>query len=272
MKKIILTIMACLFTIASVNATTYTPASRVSTVGAQIISKNGLPTVKYSVVSTDTVNTNIATTKTLQVSKTKLNYAGNDNETAAVISQEIGAIVNAAASKKSFISSVSNSVLSNISDEKLQNLATLTQQISLSNMSEKDQMDADITGVDLMIKAGYNPLAMIVILGKMEGSLRDALQMQPANLKRTMNIYDYLSYNYPAKVKAGYACNEYRNFVAYIQPTITKRNSNKKELAKFQKTQAKAKKDRERQLLRYKVTGGTNGWDVTKSLLEGSKS
>ena len=87
-----------------------------------------------------------------------------------------------------------------------------------------------------------------------------------------MNIYDYLSYNYPAKVKAGYACNEYRNFVAYIQPTITKRNSNKKELAKFQKTQAKAKKDRERQLLRYKVTGGTNGWDVTKSLLEGSKS
>ena len=263
MKKIILTIVACLFAMASVNAATYSPASRVSTVGAQITSKNGLPTVKYSVVSTDTVNTNIATTKTLQVSKTKLNYAGNDNETAAVISQEIGAIVNAAASKKSFISSVSNSVLSNISDEKLQNLATLTQQISLSNMSEKDQMDADITGVDLMIKAGYNPLAMIVILGKMEGSLKDALQMQPANLKRTMNIYDYLSYNYPAKVKAGY--------VAYIQPTITKRNSNKKELAKFQKTQAKAKKDRERQLLRYKVTGGTNGWDVTRALLENSK-
>lgn len=257
---------------ASVNAATYTPASRVSTVGTQITSKNGLPAIEYTVVTTDPVNTGIATTKTLQVSKTKLSYAGNDNETAAIVAQEFGAVVNAAASKKSLISSVSSSMLSNITDEKLQNFAAYTQQISLNNMSEKDQMNADITGIDLMINAGYNPLAMIVVLGKMEGSLKEALQSQPANFKRTMNIYDYLSYNYPEKVKAGYACNEYRNFVSYIQPTIDKRNSDKKELAKFKKTQTKAKKDREKQLLKYKVTGGTNCWDITKTLLENSKS
>lgn len=269
MKKIILTVIACLFVAMSVNAA-YVPASRVTTVGSQLITKNGLPKISFSVVETDTINTNINLTKKLEVNKTKLSYAGNDNETAAVIAQEIGAIVNAAASKKSIVNAVSNSIIGNITDESLLNVANLTQQISLNNMSMKDQMSADITGVDLMIKAGYNPLAMIVVLGKMEGSLSEALQMQPANLKRTMNIYDYLSYNYPAKVKAGYGCNEYRNFIAYIQPTIDKRNSNKKELAKFQKKQAKAKQDRERQLLRYKVTGGVNGWNVTKTLLENS--
>lgn len=268
MKKIILTVMACALTVLSVGAATFNPQTRVNTVGGTIITKNALPTVKFAVVESAADNSNVTTTKLLNVAKTDLKYAGNDNEVAAVIAKEMGAIVNAAASKKSLVSAVSNSVLSNIADEKLQNVANLTQQISLNNMSAKDQMNADITGVDLMIQAGYNPLAMIVVLGKMEGSLTDALQMQPANLKRTMNIYDYLSYNYPEKVKAGYACNEYRNFIAYIQPTINKRNSDKKELAKFQKEQAKAKKDREKQLLKYKVTGGVNGWDVTKTLLE----
>ena len=135
-------------------------------------------------------------------------------------------------------------------------------------MSEKDQMVADVTGTDLMIQAGYNPLAMIVVLGKMPGSTMDVLKSQPNNFKRTMYIYDYLAYNYPSKVKAGYNCKEYKNFLAYIQPTINERNSNKAKLAKFQKEQAKLKKERAKQIAKYKATGGLNGWDASYTILK----
>lgn len=267
MKKILLTLLF-LFAMLSANAATFNPESRVTTVGNTLISKNGLPSVNFYVTNSSVDNGDVVTSKKLYVSRDKLKYAGNDNEVASVIAQEMGAIVNASASKKSLINSVSNSILGNISSDGLYNFASMTQQLALSNMNTKDLMNADITGADLMIKAGYNPLAMIVVLGKMEGSLTDAFKMQPANLERTMNIYDYLSYNYPEKVKAGYACNEYRNFVAYIQPTIDERNSDKKALEKFQKEQANAKKEREKQLLKYKVTGGANGWNVTQTLLK----
>jgi len=268
MKKLIILSLLSMFTLLGAFAVTYVSTDRVESVGKVLISKNALPSVSYAVVESSADNSNVQTTKLVNIAKTDLNYTGNDNEVASVIARELGAIVNAAASKKDFMNTVSNSILSNITDEKLLNVANVTQQISLNNMSAKEEMNADITGVDLMINAGYNPLAMIVVLGKMEGSLTENLQMQPANFKRCMNIYDYLSYNYPDKVKAGYACNEYRNFVAYIQPIIDERTNNKKVLAKFEKQQAKAKKDREKQLLRYKVTGGVNTWDITKALLE----
>lgn len=267
MKKILLTLL-CLLAMLSTNAATFNSESRVTTVGNTLINKNGLPSVSFQVVNGDINNGDVVTSKKILISRDKLKYTGNDNEVAAVISQEIGAIVNASASKNSLINSVSNSILGNISSEGLYSFANVTQQLALSNMNKKDLMNADITGLDLMINAGYNPLAMIVVLGKMEGSLTDAFKMQPANLERTMNIYDYLSYNYPEKVKAGYACNEYRNFIAYIQPTIDERNNDKKALEKFQKEQAKAKKEREKQLLKYKVTGGANGWNITQTLLQ----
>lgn len=96
----------------------------------------------------------------------------------------------------------------------------------------------------------------------------DILKSQPINFKRAMYIYDYLSYNYPSKVKAGYGCQEYKNFLAYIQPTIDERNADKKKLAKFQKEQAKLKKERARQIAKYRATGGLNGWDASYTILK----
>ena len=83
-----------------------------------------------------------------------------------------------------------------------------------------------------------------------------------------MNIYDYLLYNYPSKVKSGYACNEYRFFLTYADPIVEKRNSSERKMEKFQKEQAKKKAERAKQIARYKATGGLNGWDATYTLLE----
>lgn len=79
-----------------------------------------------------------------------------------------------------------------------------------------------------MANAGYNPLAIIVVLTKQTGTYWETLQGKPANADRAMNVYDYTSYAYPAKLKAGYSCNEYKNFLTYANTVLAERKDNKK--------------------------------------------
>lgn len=269
MKKLILSlILAGTFAIPAFSAT-WSAVDRVPTVGKQILTKNNLPTnTKFVVTETAVVNSTSNTNNEIYIQKEALGYTGNDNEVAAVISQEIGTMINANASKKKFVSNITSALAGSVSGEDAQNNALILNELAMNNMSAKDQMDADITGTDLMIQAGYNPLAMIVVLGKMPGSTMDTLKSQPNNFKRSMYIYDYLAYNYPSKVKSGYNCKEYKNFVAYIQPTINERNADKKKLAKFNKEQAKLKATRAKQIAKYKATGGLNGWDASYTILK----
>lgn len=269
MKKILLSLFLAASLAVPSLAATWSAVDRVPVVGKQVLSKNSLPTTTTFVI-TDVEVTNSTSNENnkIYINKTNLNYTGNDNEVAAVIAQEIGALVNANASKKKLVSNITSALAGSFVDTSLETTALAANEFTLNNMSEKDQMNADITGVDLMIQAGYNPLAMIVVLGKMPGSTMDILKSQPNNYKRTMYIYDYLAYNYPSKVKAGYNCQEYKNFLAYIQPTIDERNSNSKKLAKWEKEQAKLKKERAKQIAKYKATGGLNGWDASYTILK----
>lgn len=268
MKKVLLLFMAILLTSPAFSAT-WSAVDRVTTVGNQILTKNSLPTdTKFVVTETAVVNSTSNTNNELYIQKTDLGYTGNDNEVASIIAKELGVIINANASKKKFVSNLTSALAGSLTDESAQNKALIVNELTMNSISEKDQMNADITGVDLMIQANYNPLAFIVVLGKMPGSTMDTLKSQPNNFKRSMYIYDYLSYNYPSKVKAGYACQEYRNFLSYIEPTINERNSNKKKLEKFEKEQAKLKADRAKQIAKYKATGGLNGWDASYNILK----
>lgn len=268
MKKLLLLFMAVLLAAPSF-AATWSAVDRVPTVGKQVLSKNNLPAdAKFVVTETEVTNSTSNTNNEIYIQKTDLGYTGNDNEVAAVIAQELGVIINANASKKKLVSNITSAIAGNVSGESAQNNTLLLNQFAMNSMSEKDQMNADITGIDLMIQAGYNPLAMIVVLGKMPGSTIDTLKSQPNNFKRTMYIYNYLAYNYPSKIKAGYNCQEYKNFAAYIQPTIDERNADKKKLEKFNKEQAKLKKERAQQIAKYKATGGLNGWDASYTILK----
>ena len=159
---------------APVFSATWSAVDRVPTVGKQILSKNSLPsTTKFVVTETAVTNSTSNANNELYVQKTDLGYTGNDNEVAAVISQEIGAVINANASKKKFVSNVTSAIAGNFVDTNLEKSALIANELTLNNMSEKDKMNADVTGVDLMIQAGYNPLAMSVVLGKMPGSTVD---------------------------------------------------------------------------------------------------
>ena len=241
---------------------------RVSTVGAQIVKSNSLSSaINFKVVNGAADNSNATINNTIQISSTDLTYTGNDNEVAYVVAHELGGIINDNVGKKKVRNYLKSAITNTLSEDNVisnaMNSDYVTNKESLSQAKE-----ADIMGIDLMINAGYNPLAGIVVLTKMPGSTWETLQGKPANSERAMYIYDYLTYNFPAKIKAGYACNEYRNFLTYADPIVAERNSSKKKLEKFNKEQAKIKSNRTKQLAKYKSTGGLSSWNVTYELLQ----
>ena len=265
MKKIFLVLFALTMIIAPVSA--YDAKDRVPVVGKKLLEKNGLPTdTKFEVVEADADNSNVATSNIIYVSATNLNYAGNDNEVAAVVSNEIGHIINGKTSKTKLRNMAKSVITSNLSSDNLITTAANSEYVA-KKTSLNDNKSADITGSDLMIQAGYNPLAMVVLVTKMPGSSMEILRGIPSNSERAMNVYDYLTYNYPSKVKVGYGCKEYTAFLNYANPIVEERNASTKKLAKFNKQQEKNKAERIKNISQYKSTG-TSSWDTSYQLIQ----
>lgn len=267
MKKLFISLFALGLLAMPANAATWVAADRVNTVGAQLLKKNGLPeNTKFKVVDGAANNTDATVTNTIQVSSTDLSYTGNDNEVAAVVAREIGHIINGRATKSKMRDFAKSAINNTLSEGNL--ITTVANsEYAANKASLSDNKEADITGADLMIQANYNPLASIVVLTKMPGSTMEIALGKPCNSERAMNIYDYLSYNYPSKVKAGYGCKEYKAFLTYADPIVKERTSNKKKLDKFNKEQEKNRAVRAKNLAQYKATG-LSGWDTSYQLLK----
>lgn len=262
MKKILLS-LGIMLAIAMPSYAAFDASQRVQTVGPALLNKSGIPSsnVKFMVVSGNVDNSNYATNKTINVSTNDLTYAGNDSEVAAVVANELGHIISGHASK--------GKVLSNLiqTDSNTSTANQTANNIAANLNTAKEEKEADIIASNLMVNAGYNPLAIIVVLTKQTGTLWETIQGKPANSDRAMSIYNYISYAYPAKLKAGYGCNEYRNFVSYATPLIEERKANKKAEAKNTKAQAKAKKNSASQLTKFKTRGGASAWDAAYEIL-----
>ncbi len=268
MKKFIASLFTLLLFTLSSNAATWVAADRVAEVGKTLISKNNLPAkTTFKVVNGEVNNANVSTTNVIQISSTDLSYTGNDSEVAAVIANEMGHIINGTYSKKQMRDAAKNALTSKLSSDNLITAAANSEFLA-NKTSLSDEKDADITGVDLMAKTNYNPLAMIVVITKRPGSTLEAVQGKPANTERAMNVFDYLSYNYPSRVKTGYGCQEYRAFLEYANPIVKERTSNKKKLEKFNKEQEKNKAERAKNISQYKTSGGQSGWDASYTILK----
>ena len=120
-------------------------------------------------------------------------------------------------------------------------------------------MEADITGVDLMTKGGYNPLAMISLLSKITGSYIDILESHPSGEKRILNAYNYIEYNYPEKIQQGYKSESYTKAMTLMSPVILKRKNSTYLTKKYQRQQKKllAKKEKRQR----KMQGSSSVWD-----------
>ena len=267
MKKAFISLCVLGLVSTSAFAADWAAADRVAPVGKILLEKNGLPAeTTFKVVDGIADNSTATTTNVINISASDLTYAGNDNEVAAVVSNEIGHIINGQTAKKKMRDFAKNAINSTFTSDNI--IASAANSDFVANkVSLSDEKAADITGTDLMIQAGYNPLAMVVLVTKMPGSNFEVLQGKPANSERAMSTFDYLSYNYPSKVKAGYGCQEYRNFLVYADPIVKERTANAKKLAKFNKEQQKNKATRVKNIAQYKALG-TSSWDVSYELLK----
>lgn len=268
MKKIILSLFtAALLILPSTAATKWTASDRVAPVGKVIVEKNSLPAkLQFKLVDETVDNSTTSTTNVVQISKADLTYAGNDNEVAAVIAYELGQIINGKTGKDNLRAAAKAILAEKLSKDNIVN-TTANSEYWNSKTALKDKKEADMTAVDLMVNGGYNPLALVVVITKMPGTNMELIMGHPANADRAMSAFNYIDYNYPDKVKAGYGCQEYRNFLTYADPIVQKRNKTKKSIKKFAKEQEKIKTERAKSLNQYKMSGGLSGWDATYAVL-----
>ncbi len=264
MKKILLSFFAVIA--ISLPSMAYDAAAKVPTVGQQLLTKSGIPAtnVKFMVVSDTPDNSNFVSNKVINVSSAELAFAGNDNEVAAVVASEIGHIIcgHGSANKvMSLLQATSNTEVST---------PTSVQTFATNYKTSKQDKEADLVAVNLMVTAGYNPLALIVVLTKQTATYWDTIVGRPANADKALNVYDYITYVYPEKLKVGYNCNEYRNFLTYAQTVVDARKDSKKLTSNYEKTYKKAKKNTANRISKFKIRGGISGWDAVYGLLNTS--
>ena len=102
MRKLVLSVFAiAMLILPSSAANKWAATDRVAPVGKVIVEKNSLPAkLQFKIVDNTTDNSQTASTNIVEISKTDLTYAGNDNEVAAVIAYELGQIINGKTGKE----------------------------------------------------------------------------------------------------------------------------------------------------------------------------
>jgi len=97
--------------------------------------------------------------------------------------------------------------------------------ISTSLNSKKYETKADKRAVDYLVKAGYNPLASIVILNKIASQTRyDWCSSHPLTSKRLATIYEHIYTKYPEYL----VDNKYKDNIYYQNFLITSKENRKK--------------------------------------------
>lgn len=239
---------------------------RVNTIGNKIVQANGVKqTIEFKVSDEADINAYANLNKEVYVYRGLLEYVTDDQELAAVISHEIGHIINGHCKKQGVLGTGINVIAYKAAQKYNETAVAVGQQLAQTKMSRHDEFEADLTGADLMTKAGYNPLAMISVLNKICGNYIDILQTHPSGEKRLLNIYNYVEYNYPNMLKAGFSSDSYQKALLILNPTIEKRKASKSLTTKYQKEQRKLLVKKEKRAKKMSKTSTI--WDGYYSAL-----
>ena len=146
-----------------------------------------------------------ARSKTIVVYKGLLPFIDDENEIAAVICHEIA--------------------------HGLDYFAGYWRRVAMGFNPKKYERKADLKGVDLMVNAGYNPVAMIVVLNKIceEPSYFENGGSHPAGSERLSAVYEYIYSKYPAYL----ADNDYKNNLYYQNFLLTSKAAREKIRQKY---------------------------------------
>lgn len=138
----------------------------------------------------------------VEVSRELLNNATSDDEVAALMSHEIAHCL------KSYTGMFRGS------------FHGFTYMLT----AKKQNYNADIIAVELMVKAGYNPVALITILDKTAGQYRFDIGENALTTKRIRKINEYIKKYYPNYI-SDYTSNPYyKNAMLIIQPAGKNQN------------------------------------------------
>ena len=243
--------------------------NHLNTIGQNIIKANNMPsTVTFKVTDNENMNTDISlSTQYIYICANDLKYVENDNELAAVIAHEIGHLVNGHNAKSTILNTAISTFNPNTSSTNAATTVDLIKTISSNKVSKSNDKEADITAVDLLSAAKYNPLALISVVYKSDAAVVGGLMDENlSSEERVMNIYDYANYNYPNTVKANYKTDSYQKALALINANLNIRNADKKKVAKAKKEQEKLQKAK---LKRIKnMVKSTNPWSSAYSLMQ----
>lgn len=260
MKKIL--VIFCLmmfnFAFAATDWNSTAALKRVNTIGSKILKANNINyNIQFKVSEQEDINAYANINKEIYVYKGLLEYVDDDNELAGVIGHEMGHIINGHCAKQGVLNTGIAVAASMVTTNST--VSSVGQTLAVNKISRSDEFEADITGVDLMAKAGYNPLAMVSLLNKISGNYVDILQTHPSGEKRILNVYNYIEYNYASYLTKGYSTDSYKKALVMINPTVEKRKASARLTKKFNKEQEKLLKKKEKRA--KKMQGTSSVWD-----------
>ncbi len=97
--------------------------------------------------------------------------------------------------------------------------------IAMEFSPKKYEEKADKKAVDYMANAGYDPVALIIVLNKVSGQLNNDIgSTHPLTSKRLAYIYEYIYQKYPAYL----ADNQYKTNLYYQNFLLTSRKDREK--------------------------------------------
>ena len=171
---------------------------KINLVGSKILNANKIPNRVNFVLARGNYTLNAATYYYTGL----FNYNDNDDELAAILSHEI-------AHDMDFYDGFGKLIVMKFN-------------------SKAYEYKADEIGIDYMVKAGYNPIAMITIMNKIGGeSIFDwgTFTSHPKTSSRLMKDYEYIYKKYPSYLTSPMVKNIY-----YVNWT----NTAQKDIQKFQ--------------------------------------
>ena len=154
-----------------------TREEKINTVGSRLLNENKIPKRVFFKLEKGNYIVNASARyidKQVTVYAGLLNYVDNDDELAAILAREIA--------------------------RDIEYYKGFGQKVIMVLNSKSYEYKADLSGIDYMVNAGYNPIAMITLMNKIgiESVWDCGLEIShPKTSKRLMKDYEYIYKKYP---------------------------------------------------------------------------
>lgn len=236
-------------------------AMLINNIGRELLKSNHLPNADF--IITDKPDTfddyfvKASFYKQVELFNWNLSFAKDKGELTAIIAHQLGKISNNMPTQARSQSKSNGIVLTDKSGHEI--MSYESKHIYSYEKLNKDKVDlaADRTGVDFLIQNGSNPLALISVYGRyLDYDEEDAT-------KHIMNVYDYINYNFPEKLKQGYPTATYKKAMEVVTHQLNSRTQADKE--KIRAEQAKINEKKLKQA--NSAFKGMNPWNSSYTTL-----